>query len=194
MRLIVRKKKKMMISSCLILCIQAQRTHRMLWGRLIRMAMSDCEAAVGSMEATPGPAHVSTGPATSSISVDGITGEVTVRKASGKVKVRKGQSKDEYESQLHDYFQLNAGPKRTEEKWMDEVDPLRLVQEKDLTIKLNRQSLTNFCERLYYQRRYQECLKLGQELVRRYQEVNKKNKMQREIEELEYMVKRSMGK
>ncbi|GAV46863.1 hypothetical protein ZYGR_0A04610 [Zygosaccharomyces rouxii] len=165
----------------------------MLWGRLIRMAMSDSEV-VGSMEAVPVPAPVTTGPATSTISVDGITGEVTVRKASGKVKVRKGQSKEEYENQLHDYFQLNGGPRKTEEKWMDEVDPLRLLQEKDLTIKLNRQSLSNFCERLYYQRRYDESLTLGEELLRRYQEVNKKNKMQREIEELEYMVKRSKGK
>lgn len=165
----------------------------MLWGGLIRRAMSDSKV-IGSNDLASGPAHVVAGPATSTISVDGITGEVTVRKASGKVKVRKGQSKEEYENQLHDYFQLNSGPKRTEEKWMDKVDPLLLLQEKDLTIKLNRQSLTNFCERLYYQRRYQECLKLGQELVRRYKEVNVKNKMQKEIEELEYMVNRSMGK
>lgn len=157
------------------------------------MAMSDSEFA-NSMEPNLVPAQTGTGPATSTITVDGITGEVTVRKASGKVKVRKGQSKEEYEDQLHEYFQLNNGPRKTEEKWMDEVDPLRLLREKDLTIKLNRQSLTNFCERLYYQRRYQECLRLSQELLRRYKGVDEKNKMQREIEELEYMVQRSMSK
>lgn len=166
----------------------------MLRRALVRKAMSDSEAAVGSVDALKGSTPVTENPARSTISVDGITGEVTIRKASGKVKVRKGQSKEEYENQLYDYFQLNAGPKRTEEKWMDKVDPLTLLQEMDLTIKLNRQSLTNFCERLYYQKRYPECLKLGQELVRRYQEVNKSNKMQREIEELEYMIKRSIDK
>lgn len=130
---------------------------------------------------------------TKPISLDETTGEILVRKATGKTKIRKGQSEEEYQRQLHEYFHVQKGPKRSENGWMDEVEPLDLIQndEESIKIKLTRQKLSNFCQRMYYQRKYKDCAELCTVLIQRYQSINKKNKILREIQELEYMVHRS---
>lgn len=130
---------------------------------------------------------------TKPLSLDDSSGEVLVRKATGKSKVRKGQSEEEYQGQLHQYFEVEQGPKRTDIGWMDKVDPMALLNdpEKDLQIKNTRQKLTSFCQRLYYQKRYAECAALCDELLPRYEPFNKKNKIKRELEELEYMAQQS---
>ncbi|SJM82064.1 uncharacterized protein ZBIST_0285 [Zygosaccharomyces bailii] len=155
--------------------------------------MTELNAALSELtvaeRSTPQRGHPP--PLASSISVDEQTGEVMVRKSTGKIKIRKGQSHEEYEKQLHDYFEINKGPKRTEEQWMDNISAVQLLEKEDLSVKLTRQSLTNFCQRLYYQRKYPACASLSQELLQRYNGHNKKNKMQKEIEELEYLVSRS---
>lgn len=130
---------------------------------------------------------------TKPISLDESTGEILVRKATGKTKIRKGQSEEEYQRQLCQYVQVEKGPKKSEIGWMDEVDPLDLIRndEESIKIKLTRQKLSNFCQRMYYQKKYKDCAELCTVLLQRYQSINKKNKIQREIQELEYMIQRS---
>lgn len=130
---------------------------------------------------------------TKPISLDDASGEVMVRRATGKSRVRKGQSNEEYQQQLHEYFDVEKGPKRTEIGWMDSLDPMTLLADpkEDLQIKGTRQKLTSFCERFYYQKRYAECAALCDELLPRYQPYNKKNKIKKEIQELEYMAEQS---
>lgn len=130
---------------------------------------------------------------TKPISLDETSGEVVVRKATGKSKIRKGQSDEEYQNQLHQYFEVEKGPKRTEIGWMDTADYKTVIKdsENSLQLKGTRQKLSGFCERLYYQRKYAECASLCDELLPKYEPFNKKNKIKREIEELEYMAKRS---
>lgn len=124
---------------------------------------------------------------TKPVSLDENSGEVLVRKGTGKTKVRKGQSEEEYQNQLYQYFQVEGGPKRTEIGWMDNVDPLELLKDCKFEEKLTRQKLSDFCRRLYYRRDYAKCADLCDELIERYQPLNKKNKIAREIQELESM-------
>ncbi|EDO18602.1 hypothetical protein Kpol_1048p33 [Vanderwaltozyma polyspora DSM 70294] len=128
---------------------------------------------------------------TKPIALDQATGEVQVRKSTGKVKIRKGQSEEEYEKQLDHFFNIEKGPTVTEVNWMDNQDALNLLNtndEYDITIKQTRQKLTSFCERYYYQRRYEECLTLSQKLLEIFEPLNTKNKMNRELDELRYMI------
>ncbi|QLL30878.1 hypothetical protein HG536_0A06930 [Torulaspora globosa] len=130
---------------------------------------------------------------TKPISLDETSGEVLVRKATGKTKVRKGQSDEEYQNQLYQHFQVEGGPKRTEIGWMDNVQPMDLLKDPNehFEVKLTRQKLSDFCRRLYYHRDYAKCAELCDELVERYQPLNKKNKIAREIQELEFMAESS---
>lgn len=130
---------------------------------------------------------------TKPISLDEKSGEVLVRKATGKTKVRKGQSEEEYQNQLYDYFQVQEGPKRTEIGWMNNVEPMDLVKDPSVQLELKptRQTLSNFCQRFYYRREYSRCAELCDELIHRYQAFNKKNKITREIQELELMAENS---
>ncbi|QLQ81517.1 hypothetical protein HG537_0F02780 [Torulaspora globosa] len=130
---------------------------------------------------------------TKPISLDENSGEVMVRKATGKMKVRKGQSDEEYQGQLYEYFQVENGPKRTEIGWMDNIDASELLMDcKDcFELKLTRQKLSDLCRRLYYRRDYAKCAELCDELIERYQPLNKKNKISREIQELETMAANS---
>lgn len=164
--------------------------------RLLQMAkMNDLNANMSELTVSAGSGtNRRSGPVASAISVDEQTGGVIVHKSTGKVKVRKGQSKEEYEEQLHDYFHINQGPKRTDERWLDSISTTQLIEKEDLSVKLTRQALTNCCQRLYYQRKYPQCAHLSLQLLQKYQKLNKKNKIQREIEELEYLVKCSKEK
>ena len=131
---------------------------------------------------------------TKPIFLDASTGEVLVSKSTGKAKVRKGQTEEEYVNQLHHYFNVENGPTVTGEKWMDGNDPWDFIKqndENDITLKQTRMKLICFCERYYYQRKYKECLELSTKLKEMFQDINKKNKMQREIDELIYLVERS---
>ncbi|CCE64668.1 hypothetical protein TPHA_0I01640 [Tetrapisispora phaffii CBS 4417] len=128
---------------------------------------------------------------TKPIAIDSTTGEVVVRKSTGKAKIRKGQSEEEYQNQLDHYFNVEKGPTITEDNWMDSIDPLDMLNdniENDLSIKNVRHKLTSFCERYYYYKRYQECYNLAIKLREKYQAINKKNKMDREIEGLDYLI------
>ncbi|QID88326.1 hypothetical protein GRS66_011037 [Saccharomyces pastorianus] len=127
---------------------------------------------------------------TKPISLDGRTGEVIVRKSTGKTKIRKGQTEEEYEQQLQHYFQVEKGPVRTDIGWMDKVDPLTQIRngEYDVSNKHQRQVLSGFCHRFYYQRKYEQCLDLSSYLLGLFEPFNVKNKMKRELEELKYMI------
>ncbi|CAI4851196.1 ASN_HP2_G0052140.mRNA.1.CDS.1 [Saccharomyces cerevisiae] len=132
---------------------------------------------------------------TKPISLDGRTGEVIVRKSTGKTKIRKGQTEEEYTQQLQHYFEVEQGPVRTKVGWMDEVDPLVEIREGkyDISNKHQRQVLSGFCHRLFYQRKYKECLELSTYFLGLFEPFNVKNKMKRELEELEYMIERCRG-
>ncbi|CAI4053233.1 hypothetical protein SKDZ_16G1660 [Saccharomyces kudriavzevii ZP591] len=129
------------------------------------------------------------------ISLDGRIGEVIVRKSTGKTKIRKGQTEEEYGQQLRHYFQVEEGPVRTEVGWMDKVDPLADIRDGkyDISNKHQRQVLSGFCHRLFYQRKYEQCLNLSSYLLGLFEPFNVKNKMKRELEELEYMIEQCRG-
>lgn len=133
---------------------------------------------------------------TKPIALDASTGEVLVRKSTGKTKVRKGQSPEEYAKQKDLFFNEENGPIRTEVGWMDSIDisAMTASKEYDVQLKQVRQKLSSHCHRLYFQRRYQECVVLCETLIELYIPVNKKNKIQKELEELEYMLQKSKAK
>lgn len=130
---------------------------------------------------------------TKPISLDDNSGEVLVRKATGKTKVRKGQSDEEYQNQLYQYLEVEGGPKKTDLGWMDNEDIMSLLQDpnQDFRVKLTRQKLTNFCQRLYYHRDYARCARVCDDLLQKYRPLNRKNKITREIQELEIMAQNS---
>lgn len=129
---------------------------------------------------------------TKPISLDANTGEVLVRKSTGKTRVRKGQSDEEYNEQLYEYFQVQNGPRRREEGWANTVSVANLLDKNpDLNIKQERQKLTGMCHVLYYRKQYEECAIACGQLIPRYNDVNKNKKISKEIQELEYMIKRS---
>ncbi|CAI4036771.1 hypothetical protein SMKI_16G0720 [Saccharomyces mikatae IFO 1815] len=132
---------------------------------------------------------------TKPISLDGRTGEVIVRKSTGKTKIRKGQTEEEYVQQLRHYLQVEKGPVRTEVGWMNEVDPLAEIRDGkyEISNKHQRQVLSGFCHRLFYQRKYEECLNLSNYLLGLFEPFNVKNKMKRELEELKYMIEQCHG-
>lgn len=132
---------------------------------------------------------------TKPIALDGTSGEVVVRTSNGKNKVRKGQTHDEYQEQLAMYFEQEGGPQVTEPLWMDKyagTDEIFAADSlfKDLSIKHNRQTVSGICHRMYYRRQYKQCLELCKKLRTMYEPYNTKNKIHRELEELDYMVER----
>ncbi|QLG74966.1 hypothetical protein HG535_0H02930 [Zygotorulaspora mrakii] len=129
---------------------------------------------------------------TKPVSLDSTTGEVLVRTSTGKTRVRRGQSDEEYKRQLHDYFQVQNGPKVTEVGWMDHENANAMLNaDIDFSIKPERQKIAGFCRVLYYRRQYSECAELCGKLIPRYEEINKNNKIRKEINELGYMLERS---
>ncbi|AET40940.1 uncharacterized protein Ecym_7088 [Eremothecium cymbalariae DBVPG len=129
---------------------------------------------------------------TSPIVLDDYTGEVLVKKATGKSKIRKGQSEEDYQDQLVQFFQCGQGPVRTEVGWMD-----KLCLENhnyDISIKQERQKLTSYCQRLYFNKKFHESHEFALKLLELYRPMDKKNKMVKEIEELEYIIKNSKEK
>ncbi|QHS76627.1 uncharacterized protein SPAR_P01620 [Saccharomyces paradoxus] len=132
---------------------------------------------------------------TKPISLDSRTGEVIVRKSTGKTKIRKGQTEEEYKQQLRHYFKVEEGPVRTKVGWMDEVDLLAEIRDGkyDISNKHQRQVLSGFCHRLFYRRKYEDCLNLSTYLLGLFEPFNVKNKMKRELEELEYMIEQCRG-
>ncbi|KAL3232237.1 hypothetical protein RNJ44_04153 [Nakaseomyces bracarensis] len=133
---------------------------------------------------------------TKPIALDGSTGEVVVRTSNGKNKVRKGQTDEEYQEQLQKYFEEEKGPQVTEVGWMAKYseNPEEIFAAeslfRDLSIKHNRQTVSGICHRMYYKRQYQECQSLCQRLRVLYEPYNTKNKIHRELEELDYMIEK----
>ncbi|KAH7588406.1 Uncharacterized protein AO441_002049 [Nakaseomyces glabratus] len=131
---------------------------------------------------------------TKPVSLDDNTGEVVVRTSTGKSKIRKGQTEEEYRHQLKLYFEDERGPQVTEIGWLDEyiVDQDKIFSEEslfhDLSIKHNRQTVSGICHKLYYQRDYENCVSLAQKLRDLFEPYNTKNKIHRELEELDYMI------
>lgn len=135
---------------------------------------------------------------TKPIALDGASGEVLVRTSNGKSKVRKGQTDDEYREQLKLYFEEERGPQVAEENWMDKfaADPEQIFAAdslfRDLSVKHNRQMVSGICHRMYYKKQYRECLELCKRLRTAYEPYNTKNKIHRELEELDYMIERCL--
>ncbi|SCU94677.1 LANO_0E07646g1_1 [Lachancea nothofagi CBS 11611] len=130
---------------------------------------------------------------TKPISLDSTTGEVMVRKSTGKTKIRKGQSTEEYESQREHFFEVEKGPVCTPEGWMTKEGPLpRLDSDPDFDIKLKqtRQKLTSHCHLLYYRKSYEECAQLCQVLISRFDVLENRKKLEKEIQELAHMLQR----
>lgn len=140
-----------------------------------------------------GPAGRPNGAVTKPIALDASTGEVLVRKSTGKTKVRKGQSTEEYERQRSHFFEVEKGPVWTPVGWMTKEDPLVKLDrdpEFDLTIKQTRQRLTSHCHLLYYRKNYQECSRVCEKLIQRYEALENKKKIQKEIDELSTILDR----
>ncbi|CCD25074.1 uncharacterized protein NDAI_0E02570 [Naumovozyma dairenensis CBS 421] len=132
-------------------------------------------------------------------SLNATTGEVLVKKSTGKSRVRKGQTEEQYQTQLYEYFELEEGPIRTEVDWMNNIkepDDILSWEKFDLEVKHARLVLNGVCYRLYFQRRYKECLEFGTKLLDLYKPYNEnhKNKLKKEIDELEYMQKQCLSK
>ncbi|AMD19639.1 HCL512Wp [Eremothecium sinecaudum] len=125
---------------------------------------------------------------TKPITVDAETAEVLVRKPTGKPRLRKGQSEENYQEQLVEFFENSRGPLRTEEGWMDALD---IDNTFDITIKQERQKLTAYCQRLYFRGEYAASYAMAMKLLPKYESINHKNKLEREISELQYIMTRS---
>ncbi|SCU84725.1 LADA_0D03422g1_1 [Lachancea dasiensis] len=130
---------------------------------------------------------------TKPISVDPDTGEVIVRKSTGKSKIRKGQSSDEYERQRDHFFNVEKGPVWTPVGWMTKEDPLDRLDknpESDIRLKQTRQKLMSHCHLLYYRKQYEDCAQICQTLITRFEVLESRKKIQKEIDELAHILQR----
>ncbi|CAR23639.1 uncharacterized protein KLTH0E13750g [Lachancea thermotolerans CBS 6340] len=130
---------------------------------------------------------------TKPVSLDSSTGEVLVRKSTGKTKVRKGQTAEEFERQCAQFFDVERGPVWTPVGWMTTRDPLLTLDtdpSSDLKIKQVRQKLASHCHLLYYRKQYADCARLCERLLSRFEALDNRKKIQREIDELHYMLER----
>ncbi|CCH59270.1 hypothetical protein TBLA_0B04330 [Henningerozyma blattae CBS 6284] len=127
---------------------------------------------------------------TKPVTVDSETGEILVRRATGKARVRRGQTEEEYNEQLRQYFTEENGPTRTEPNFMDNVNDFdEKLDTMDLSIKQNRLRLQAYPQRAYYRRNYSICKDLCSKLILKVKDIPK---IQRELEELEYMQNQCM--
>lgn len=124
---------------------------------------------------------------TKPVPLDAETGEVLVRTSTGKGKVRKGQSEEEYQKQLHEFWDLEKGPAIQSIDWMDKttIDEVLKWEHFDLSIKHTRLVLIGFATRLYYLKQYKECSILVERLEELFKPFNNKNKIVKEIKELQ---------
>ncbi|SSD60911.1 uncharacterized protein SCODWIG_02672 [Saccharomycodes ludwigii] len=151
------------------------------------------------------------------IEISPNTGEVLVRKSTGKTKLRKGQSQVDYLKQKHKYLEIDGGPTVKEENYLlnSTFELVHLVtslepalakegvvdtQEKcDLLVKTfsdkQQRALLNYlCNSFYYQKKYSDCYSLASKLVKSYHVIDTKNRLKKEIEELERLCTRAKDK
>ncbi|CDO95196.1 unnamed protein product [Kluyveromyces dobzhanskii CBS 2104] len=130
------------------------------------------------------------------VTIDGNTGEVLVRKTTGKTRIRRGQSTEEYQEQLEQYFLQQKGPTRTEENALQkkEFDQLIADESFDYSLKQIRQKMVSYAQLYYYERDYSNCLKVSELLLQKFEPINKKNKLLKELDELKHMIEKSKAR